>query len=163
YLAAVGAGADNGGHLHLHGWLERLPVAVAGEPRHPVPDAHADGHALRHRRAGGRPGGGGDGLQPHRRAAHDRRLPAVPALLPAGHRRHGGQGMSELHTPALRGPRTEGLVRSMTDEARAGRPGLRSALTVLAAAVLALTGLAAAQQTITFWPSSNPEEIEFAR
>lgn len=34
---------------------------------------------------------------------------------------------------------------------------------MLAAAVLALTGLAAAQQTITFWPSSNPEEIEFAR
>jgi multiple sugar transport system substrate-binding protein len=44
------------------------------------------------------------------------------------------------------------------------RRGPWPALAALAAtAALALPGLAAAQRTLTFWPSSNPEEIEFAR
>lgn len=43
------------------------------------------------------------------------------------------------------------------------RQAARALWSLAAAAVLALPGLAVAQQTITFWPSSNPEEIEFAR
>lgn len=51
----------------------------------------------------------------------------------------------------------------MTDEKR-GRSGRRRLITALAAlGALTLAGLVTAQQSITFWPSSNPEEIEFAK
>src|SRR5690606_37007947 len=123
---------------------------------------HADGHALRHRRPGRWTDGSGDGQQPHSGDPDDPRLPDLPAVLPRGHRLERREGIG-VYCPRQKGRKDANNARDQRRSFMILRRRRRARIAIVALAALGLfTAPAAAQTTITFWPSSNPEEIAFA-